>query len=209
MGKKAAPFNPFASKTMRGKNHHRKGKAKREKKKSVKQAAKAAVTNADSKPASFLGLPGEIRNYIYDLAFDDRRVMVKHGHPRKYEKGAAKTLVHEKLPFIDRVQLERAKAIPFGLMYTCKKIYEETTTMLYSRTSFAFTSINSLRVFLERVPAPAKTSIEDVEIHHTQFGHPKETKDIWTKERYDFHFYLACKQAANDFKCLKNLKIDY
>lgn len=182
---------------------------KKAKKEAVKKAAGAIKANAGCGNASFLGLPGEIRNYIYELAFDDRRVLIKHGNPPDRKKGPGKKLHHEILPFLDRFEVKKPQPIPVGLMFSCKKIYQETTTMLHAKTTFVFSTIKGLRFFLHKVAIPAKESTRSIEINHEQYGTlMRERKDLWCKERFDYRFYLECEKAANDFKALRELKVD-
>jgi hypothetical protein len=182
---------------------------KKAKKEAAKKAAAALKANANCESASFLGLPGEIRNHIYELAFDDRRVLIKRGNPPGCKKGPGKKLLHEILPFLDRFEVKKPQPIPLGVMFSCKKIYQETTTMLYAKTNFVFASIKALRFFLAKAAIPGKESIRNIEINHEQYGTlMRERKDLWCKERFDYHFYLECEKAANDFKALKELKVD-
>jgi hypothetical protein len=216
---KASKSKSNKSKTKKKHGKAGKRKVKKSKSKALKalkiaaaeKAAKAAAENANPERASFLSLPGEIRNCIYDLAIDERRILIKREHTAKEKKekrDAPKKLMKESIPFLDRAQLQQPKPIPLGLMFSCRQIYQEVTTLLYSSTTFAFQHSKALRRFLDIVPTLAKASIRSIEIYHTQYGHPHWTKDVRFKEHHDFRFYMLCEKAVNQFTYLRQLRVD-
>lgn len=178
---------------------------------------------------NFLGLPGEIRNQIYNYVIQEETYAVDW----EGETSQTKRLSH-RLPYRPKSMwpqlsvetVERRKTLrkhidsderkklmkdfyshssPVSLLFVCQKIYPEAATVFYSTHTFAFDLLGSLRFFLNTVSPANKAAIRSIAFTYKTYGYPKLTKDQHWKDVADSKWDGLCWRVSDECTSLKHL----
>lgn len=156
---------------------------------------------------TFLSLPGEIRNQIYNLVVPESHALLschsaKSGwsERRKYRRLSCKLDDEEN----DRQKLWTA----CDLLLTCKQVRVDIELYLYARTTFFFADIKATRMFLGTASKPGMRAIQKVQISHEGYAEPTQACDrIWRQKYYNSWFETCCK-LGEALTGLEHLKVD-
>ncbi|KAI4183501.1 MAG: hypothetical protein L6R41_005355 [Letrouitia leprolyta] len=193
------------------------------------------VKQTSKEPTTFLSLPSEIRNIIYDYAMPCRKYGIKF-IPResKFEKrpkeltyyhafsvsfsGPGLTARHGECRRLFDLpkRLHMDKAIPTfslspsqaSLLIVSKKVNEETTPMLYGRNGFFFQSMQPLRKFLDSLRPETRSMLRSLHIVHHTAGNPCHMEHQTWKDLHDRCWHKLCFQIRDQCTGLHNLAID-
>lgn len=94
--------------------------------------------------ATFLTLPVEIRLQIYDLLLVSR-------FDRTQNPSWAVGNTYQKVVSVDMVQAPQYRTMEPGVLRTCKQVYHEANTILYSQNIFAFNEPEKMIRFVGQV----------------------------------------------------------
>lgn len=156
---------------------------------------------------SFLHLPGEIRNQIYDLLFAGH-VHIYHNHPVK------ERLENNNVKSRFRLESRCIYSLPAGthfyvrptLLRACRQIHDEAAPFLYANTTFRLHSVLTVNKFLN--VAPAVGVVKKLELWHSTYGEPRLTEDRKWKHRHDKAWMRTCRRIAAEMTALADLKLD-
>ncbi|KAL8745303.1 MAG: hypothetical protein Q9190_002561 [Brigantiaea leucoxantha] len=182
-------------------------------------------------PTSFTDLPGEIRNKIYDSIFprqlyeirkvlELRKQTVELTYHLPYSNTGPDPAI---TPFAARRRrlfdlprrLHSLEAIPpyalspgpAALLLTCKQINSEATSVFYSKSSFAFTTMRPLSRFLSLLRPLTKTYIKSLTLMHHTASLPPLVKDNLSKHRHDRLWADICWTIAADCESLEDFTL--
>ncbi|KAI4167496.1 MAG: hypothetical protein LQ343_007174 [Gyalolechia ehrenbergii] len=193
------------------------------------------VTQTSKEPTTFLSLPSEIRNIIYDYAMPRRKYGIK-SIPResKFEKRPTELTYFLPLsvtvsgPGLTAQQGERRrlfdlpkrlymdKAIPpfslspsqASLLLVSKKVSEETTPMFYGRNMFFFQSMRPLRKFLSTLRPETRSMLRSLQLIHHTAGNPSQMANQTWKDLHDRCWHDLCFQIRDQCTGLHSLALD-
>ena len=132
--------------------------------------------------ASFIALPGEIRNRFYHFVFQPVTVLITIGDTKDNDIYNA-PLFH--CLSADDVTVGLSASINLSLV--CKQICEEVRLLLYLNTTFVFDHTTAATVFLRRCRPEALASIQSIRIDRC-LGNPRESE--WSR------MYIKDAEAA-------------
>lgn len=101
---------------------------------------------------SFIRLPPEVRNLIYEHAFPPVRLLIA-------TRGLDQELGH----FLANKDDKDGSRASTNLLLTCRSVYNEAKPFLYANPTFCFDSHTTLTLFLHRTPVQSTSVIEKVE----------------------------------------------
>ncbi|KAL8703947.1 MAG: hypothetical protein Q9201_002897 [Fulgogasparrea decipioides] len=181
---------------------------------------------------TFLNLPSEIRNVIYEHAMPRRKYCIQW-IPRKDQRPTELTyamkigtgllgpcLTAEEglrrrdydLPNPwknDAVSLAFCHPPgPAALLLVNKRINQDTTPMFYGRNTFSFKAMRPMSKFLNTLRHDTRSMIRSLEIIHQTAGEPDKLKDRIWKERNDECWDNLCCQVRDQCDQLNSLTID-
>lgn len=173
---------------------------------------------ANKSQSTFLKLPSEIRNLVYELLIPKSRILVVSTQPNK-ELQALKLLWNtedskSKRPrlqlyhILDKKQIGEGFSITQNLLLVCSQVRSEAELLLYSRTTFCFDSFKNLRRFLDRASKLGIGVIEQIELYDQGYGNTKWTKDEVFQQRYYQRWQRSCAYAGERLTNLKHLKLE-
>ena len=191
--------------------------------------------NSSKQPTTFLSLPSEIRNVVYDYSMPRRKYGIQF-IPResKYEKRpneltyciplhgkisgpgltAADGLRRRNFDLPKRVYIDRAIPAyhlvpgPTALLLVSRKVSEETTPMFYGRHTFSFHTMRPLQKFLSTLRPKTRSMIRSLELIHHTAGNPGRTSDQVWKDSYDQRWHNLCFQIRDQCTGLDDLALD-
>lgn len=166
---------------------------------------------------TFMSLPPEVRNTIYDYTIPERSVLITRTRPKREARGkkrcwsdeyavsqpARSRLTHE--PEWNYTSEDFVNAI--NLLLTCKKVKAEVETFLYSRILFCFHSLKSLRRFLHTASRSGIHSMRRLFIMQDGYGNSYMTVDQKFRERYYRSWENVCTLLGKLAPNLKHLKL--
>ena len=134
---------------------------------------------------TFLDLPPEIRNKIYNFVFGERVVLISHG-----KKGKDVGYLHNifiKKPFLPQKEHYESHHDKTGidLVFTCKAIYGEALPLFYSKMAFGFNCVKTIRRFLYRTPSEALAAVTQIGVHQGGYSEPAYVSNILWKKKFD------------------------
>ena len=137
------------------------------------------------KQCYLLQLPGELRNYIYELVFDAPLFveMVSEKVPTEFWYQAPRQRSHNiniircpkrlgKRTFDDESSAHWRQSRS-ALLFTCNQLYYESAPFLYKSATFIFHSACRLHNFLICIRPFCLAAVNSLYFHHTTYGHPK------------------------------------
>ena len=179
------------------------------------EASTAAISSgAHPRKLDLFHLPGEIRTQVYDRFFDDCVVEIKRNHPntsRRYDNDGKdlgrlrRRLTSQRIPFVFS---DRRLWGGFALLLSCRQVYLEALTLLYTKTTFRFCSPKSIDMFLNIIPSEGLQAVKHLELEHETYGEPELTKDREWKIRHDKRWMKTCQNIAEKITNLETLKLD-
>lgn len=180
-----------------------------------------------SEGAPFLGFPGEIRNLIYGYVFPRELYEIcclgKRAKSLTYRFGTQPSKGPRLDPSIDRrrrlldyprrirsnerVPLYELSPGPAAILLTCKHIHEEASSLLYTKSTFAFASLRALSTFLNTIRTSSKQSIRSLHLKHYTAGNLGLTQTNKGTEGYDQKWLDLCWKVRGELSNLKELSI--
>jgi hypothetical protein len=159
------------------------------------------------KTLSFLDLPAEIRNKIYDLLFAGY-VLIYRSHPvrERLENPQAIARLHLACRRIYSWSAGTHFYIAPDLLRVCHQVHEEATVFLYENTTFRLESVFTVNKFLNIVPAA--DVIRKLELRHSTYGEPRLTEDRKWKHQHDKKWMNTCRRIAENMTSLEHLKLE-
>lgn len=106
---------------------------------------------------SLVKLPSELRNLIYELLFPPIRILIAASNDPDPQ---LRFLGHHLTNRDARQGLRASK----NLLLTCRAIYSEVKTFLYVQPTFCFDSVDTLVLFLHRIPLQMRAAIMKLEL---------------------------------------------
>ena len=179
----------------------------------------------------FLELPGELRNKIYDYAIPcESYVLDWVNHKQKSHSLTYRLPYRGKAfaPRLDSAVVERRRATrnlrnpvrgiimqdvyrganAVSLLWVCRKMYPEAASMFYSKSTFIFTHLGTLRHFLNNLTATDKAAITRLTLKYQTYGHPAKTENAVFKQKHDKSWEDLCWRVADECPSLTNLVLD-
>ena len=156
---------------------------------------------------SFVDLPAEIRNKIYDLLFAGY-VLLYRSHPvrERLENPQVKSRLYLACRHIYSWPAGTHFYIAPGLLRVCRQVHQEAVAFLYGNTTFCLESVFTVNKFLNIVPAA--DAIRKLELRHSTYGEPRLTEDRKWKHRHDKKWMNTCRRIAENMTSLEHLKIE-
>lgn len=166
---------------------------------------------------TFLTLPAEIRNAVYELIVPECRVLITRSCPNRELQWSKKfwseehvkrkrprsRLMHE----LDVAQESDGYGTAVNLLLTCKAVRDEVETLLYSQTFFHFFSLKNLRKFLSTASKTGIESIRKASIKQDGYGNPQTTNDQEYQSRYYKRWEETCAKFGQMTPNLEHLKL--
>lgn len=181
---------------------------------------------------TFMSLPAEVRNVIYDYAMPRRKYRIQH-IPRKDQRPTEltySTIVNGRVggPRLtakegirrrdfdlgnpwqkDQISLPfRHPRGPAALLLVNKQINIDTTGILYGRNTFSFSAMRPMKKFLDSLRPETRSMVRNLEIIHHTAGDPVWTRDQIFKDRHDACWDSLCCQIRDQCNQLHSLAID-
>lgn len=167
---------------------------------------------------SFLDLPGEIRNKIYNHLFSGQ-VLITRNYPARARRkgqdsnaGLPRPKVRLRLSYEQLFSLDKSSGemqwTPPCVLRVCRLIYEEATTCLYANTTFRFDSMLTIHKFLNVAPAEGVKAILKLELQHRTYGEPKLMEHRKWKQRHDKKWFQTCRRISGQMTGIEELRID-
>ncbi|KAI4168928.1 MAG: hypothetical protein LQ348_007402 [Seirophora lacunosa] len=198
----------------------------------VVRLPKETSTGPVKEPTTFLSLPNEIRNTIYDLAMPRRKYCVHH--IRGKGQGSTELTYHlppnsakpdpqltpsdgkrrrlfdlPKRSYIDKaIPQYRLSPGPAALLLVCKGINEDATPIFYGRNIFYFEAMQPLRKFLDTLRPETRSMVRSLSLVHRTAGNPRETSNEFWKDVYDRSWHNLCFQIRDQCTGLTSLALD-
>ncbi|KAL8655830.1 MAG: hypothetical protein Q9210_000632 [Variospora velana] len=183
-------------------------------------------------PITFLSLPSEIRNAIYDLAMPRRKYSVHH--IRGKGSGSMELTYHlplnltrsgphltpshgkrrrlfdlPKRSYINKaIPQYRLSPGPTAPLLVCKRINQDTTPIFYGRSIFYFEAMQPLRKFLNTLRPETRSMVRSLTLVHRTAGNPRETPNQLWKDIYDRSWHNLCFQIRDQCTGLTSLALD-
>ncbi|KAF2658253.1 hypothetical protein K491DRAFT_690216 [Lophiostoma macrostomum CBS 122681] len=195
---------------------------------------------AQGRPArrvrGFLGLPGELRNRIYEDYFQANfcvELMAKgttliktqpstvkislnlcHGPARAQQKPTQEEAqiilrVSRTLGRHNRVEGIRTRwpTSLSALVLVCKLVHRETIVLLYRKSTFVFDAPRRIQSFITTVPIINLAHITRLQLHYTTYCNPQYTKDRIWQEKHLKSWTAACKRASKYLVSVEALEV--
>ncbi|KAL1642866.1 hypothetical protein SLS61_009496 [Didymella pomorum] len=143
--------------------------------------------NAKSTNSSFLDMPGEIRNQIYQYYFQDHYRCELVGEGCDFDAYAPKALKQ-----LSNTSQPMPKTLP----------------LLYNQITFIFEAPRRVENFLRRMPQAIHNSVTKLHLYYTTYGSPAAASDVTWQEKHIESWARACKAAAKSLTCLRELNVD-
>lgn len=180
-----------------------------------------------SGPPPFLDFPGEIRNLIYSYIFPWELYEIcclgKRAKSLTY-RFVTQPLKGPRLdPSVDRrrrlldyprrirsnecIPLYELSPGPAAILLTCKQIHEEASLLLYTNSTFAFSSLRALSTFLSTIRTSCKQSIRSLHLNHYTAGNLGLTQTNKNTQGYDQKWLDLCWKVRDELCNLKELSI--
>ena len=171
------------------------------------ESAKCHTCHKQFRSLSFLDLPAEIRNKIYDLLFVGY-VLIYRSHPvrERLENPQVIARLHLACRRIYSWSAGTHFYIAPGLLRVCRQVHGEATAFLYGNTTFRLESVFTVNKFLNIVPAA--DAIRKLELRHSTYGEPRLTEDRKWKHQHDKKWMNTCKRIAENMTSLDYLKLE-
>lgn len=101
----------------------------------------------------------------------------------------------------------QAQVSPVSLLWVCRALYEPASRMLYERSTFHFSSLRTLRHFLDRLQQDRKQLIKSLKLTYLPYGHPaRADHKIW-KEKADQAWSALCWRIREECPNLSSLNL--
>ncbi|KAJ5204169.1 uncharacterized protein N7498_005048 [Penicillium cinerascens] len=153
-------------------------------------------------------LPGEIRQKIYDYVFENFGALIERDRSNKQSKCPSPYRLTHRYPQLNRHHMPSKERLPLGLVFSCKRIYNETILQLYKHTCFTFDTTKALRRFLQKVSPEAKAVIQRVQLKHIFHNRTHlESNRIW-QLKSNAAWKAVCQRMADEFTSLRRLYIE-
>ena len=175
-----------------------------------KRSKKAKVT--------FLSLPGELRNQIYEQVMPECRILIQRTRPNKELESLKTTwstaLDKHKRPrtrlfhFVANDQMDQGLQLTMSLLLACKDVRNDIEQYLYSRTTFCFDSLKVLNFFLGTASKQGLQAVRKLELSYEGYGNPELTDNVQFRERYYEGWSTTCVKLGQQLASLSDLKID-
>lgn len=180
----------------------------------------------------FLDLPGEIKNKIYELAIPEETYAIHWYQDSKKTKDLTCCLpLRSKAysPCLSSETIARRQSLrsnPYSpvraslmaefytipsqvsLLWVCRAMYTEASSIFYSKSTFQFYLLRTLRTFLDNLSPSNQQAIRTLHIHHKTYHHPSKFKDIACKHRADMAWEDICHKIARKCTSLTHLALD-
>ena len=157
-----------------------------------KQSPLFDLAMRQNKRCYLLQLPGELRNYIYDLVFDaplfvemvSEKVSTEFWYQSFRQRPHNITTIRcpKRLGnyTFDGECSAHWRQSRSALLLTCSQLYYESAPTLYKSATFIFHSACRLHNFLISIRPFCLAAVNSVYFHHTTYGHPKfPTNEKW------------------------------
>ncbi|RMD40454.1 hypothetical protein DV735_g4664, partial [Chaetothyriales sp. CBS 134920] len=174
-----------------------------------------ASVDATTSKVGFLHLPPEIRNKIYAQIVPSSRVLISGNHPQKEVEQYKKKHGTQRAPKF-RYRLSslvlsnvdpREVAAAAAFLRVCRVVRSEIHSLLYSSTSFCFTTVKPINKFLNVLPEDAKRHINQLEISYSAYGEPVWTKDEYWKIKSDWKWTMVCARIEKELPSLRSVNL--
>ena len=181
----------------------------------------------------FLELPGELRNKVYDLVINRRQYSIEWVKNTPRSKSLTFNLVgvdsmHRDQPHLhddvakhrraldyrhrwlldEHIKPDRLRPTPTSMLLTCKTMHFEAASVFYSKSTFAFHRIGTMRHFLDHLTPIAKTSITKLHLHYRAYGNPALTQNIDWKYKHDRAWEQICWRVTDECTSLTHLNLE-
>ncbi len=177
-----------------------------------------SMHNQQSDALSFLDLPGEIRNKIYDHLFSGHILITRNYPARVRREGQEHNaglpgpkfrfhLGNERICFHD-ASFGEVRWIRPDVLRVCRLVHEEATTFLYANTAFRFHSMLTINKFLNVAPAAGVKAIRELELQHRTYGEPKLMEHRKWKQCHDKKWIKTCRRISEGMTGVQQLRID-
>ncbi|KAL8661824.1 MAG: hypothetical protein Q9202_005250 [Teloschistes flavicans] len=192
----------------------------------------AVVRLPPRKGLTFMHLPAEVRNQIYELAMPRRKYHVQW-IPRKDRRPTELTYTWQiGLNFVGpyltaeeglrrrdfdlrnpwqkkQVSLRfRHPPGPTALLLVNKKINEEASGYFYGQNTFSFRAMRPLQKFLDTMRPKTRSMVRSLQLIHHTGGDPEWTANQVFKDRYERCWDNLCCQIRDQCDQLASLTID-
>jgi len=166
----------------------------------------------------FLYLPGELRNIIYDILFNEAQLLIKGNHPGKDLRHAIEL---RRKPFNPRYRLRsgllslppktrqagQRSWMPLELLRVCRKVYNETIPLLYMNVELLICSMVTFDKFLDIAPPYGVKNIKKLGLVHSTYGEPLLLDKREWKIRHNIKWMKLCRRITEDMIGLESVKI--
>lgn len=179
----------------------------------------------------FLILPGELRNKIYDyvipreiyaldwLGGNQKSKTMTYRLPRRSKAfgprlkadALERRVLLRNIRYVGRKNImeeQYRESSPVSLLWVCKQMYPEASSMFYSKSTFLFSLLGTLRHFLDTLHPQNKASITRLAINYHAYGHPVKTENQRWKARHDRAWEDLCWKVSEECTSLTNLALD-
>ena len=180
------------------------------------------------KKFTFLLLPGELRNKIYDYAFPKEYFQLQwipkttehltYCLPKRGKLGPKLgPSAGRRRRLFDYPRRVRSQEVippyrlspgPAALLLVNKKINEEATPIFYASSTFSFHASSTFRAFLKSLRPGTKAAIQSLALKHATAGCPSWTEFEHWKVAADRNWDDLLWDASDDLVGLKHLSID-
>lgn len=171
---------------------------------------------APRRKVTFMSLPPEIRNTVYEYAIPERAVLIKRTHPKRETRTRPKSWADEDVAVPLRSRLIHELELGYystdfvdalSLLLTSKKVKHEVETFLYSSLLFCFHSLKSLRRFLRVASKSGLKSMRKLYIVQDGYGNSQLTVDQQYRERYYQNWEKVYTQVGQMAPHIRHLKL--
>ncbi|KAL8675337.1 MAG: hypothetical protein Q9168_000294 [Polycauliona sp. 1 TL-2023] len=180
---------------------------------------------------SFLSLPRELRNQIYDYAMpcnkyrlewiprtDQRPTELTYTLPLQDFKGPKLTdkavglrrdFDLPKRAFIEKTMPRyRLSPGPAALLLVSRQVNIDATPMFYGRNTFSFAAMNPLGKFLDNLRPETRSMLRSLELLHSTASNPELRDNQRWKNKHDHRWQSLCFQIRNQCDRLEDLTLD-
>ena len=173
--------------------------------------------NQRSDTASFLDLPGEIRNKIYGHLFAGH-ILITCNHPgrahrerqeRNAQVSRPKVRFHlgSEPEYTDGTWFGEYRYIRPAVLRTCRLLHDEAVTFLYANSTFRFDSMRTINKFLNIASAAGVRAIRKLELHHGTYGEPQLMEHRKWKQCHDKKWMKTCRRISEEMTGIEQLRI--
>ncbi|KAF2112820.1 hypothetical protein BDV96DRAFT_613861 [Lophiotrema nucula] len=195
------------------------------------RARQSLPSSPKKKVRGFLGLPGELRNKIYDCYFEDtgglRVEIAAHGTHlgdtglQKIARCSNASDTTHKQPTIrmprrlgnykrvDGPQTRWATSL-CALILVCRQVYQESILFLYRNTTFVFAAPRRIANFLYVIPKRNLSNITMLHLHYNSYGPPFSNAHVVWQEKHIKRWSSICRTLSKSLASLQelHLKVD-